>query len=118
MSTVLGGIGLIALGMAGIALWIGSRRRQSVYRRHLEGLRSFLSAEYARGMVGGSVLISVGLVVQGLAILLGTLKFQGATVLSPAVAVGLMGLAVALVVLGFVVSKLHRPKWLYPAFDR
>lgn len=120
----LGAIGLLALACVGLTLWVASRRSEPVWRQNVVAFGTVTSPAFARGFAGGAVLVNLGLLCQGLGLLLFLVAESryghGAPQMRPYAhtAFVLLVLMFCGVVCGIVVSWLGRPRWFFPRHAR
>jgi hypothetical protein len=117
-------MGSILLGLASLALWIGSRRSERIWRRNVGAFGAATSPAFARGFAGGSILGAVGLIVLGL------LPFvlwhaqglppsaSGARHAARVVIAASLLVAFVSFVSMFIVAWLGRPRFLFPIHAR
>lgn len=120
----LGTIGLLALAAAGLTLWVASRRSEPVWRRNVGAFSTLTSPAFARGFAGGAVLVNLGLLCQGLGLLVFLVAESsyghGAPQVRPYAQTAFVLLVLMLcgVASGIVVSWLGRPRWFFPRHAR
>lgn len=115
MGDFLAGVGLCALGVFGILVWMREMNSPHFYRRSVETMSTVGSSAFARGLVGGNFLLSVGCTLGGLLLLADPWVnvYQRAWI-GQTLLVG----AVTSFVTGIAVTWLGRPKFLFPRHAR
>ncbi len=106
-SSLAAALGAIALGGAVLLLWVASRRSRSVWERSVASFGALTSRSFAEGFAGGSALVGLGLVMEGLGVMV-----------PRSVGVWLVLAIVPLTLAGLAVSLVKKPRVLFPPHTR